>query len=200
VSNTSTLPILCLEDDRYFSHMLLRGLGEREVELVDRAAISREKIHERAYGAWLLEVNVPDGSGLDVLAWARARGDRTPALVMTGRSDHAAANRAQELGAEFLYKPYPKSCLDAFLLRCDAAHARHASIAGAVARLTLRYALPRREQDIVSALARGVARTELAEALDVSENTVKSTVRKLLGRTEHANLDELLRSLLRFEH
>ena len=167
--------------------------------MVDRVSSSRECIESRKYGAWLLDVLVPDGSGLDVLAWARARGDHTPALVMTGLADRVLANHAQALDAEFLYKPYSQENLEAFLRRAEQALASRTGMEQAVDRFLETYALPRRERDIVTAVAAGVARTDLATRLGVKENTVKSTVRKLLTRTQHKSLDDLLRTLLRSE-
>lgn len=201
----SALPILCLEDDAHFGVALKRALAGRDVDLVCRADQSRERMQGTTYAAWLLDVNVPDGSGLEVLAWARARGDDTPALVMTGGDDRSVPNRAQALGAEFLYKPCTKSNIEAFLERSEQressrrelAEAERASLARAVTRLAEEFQLPARERDIVEALSRGVARADLAASLDLKENTLKSMVRRLLVRTAHENLDELLRSLLR---
>jgi len=196
VHGAKKLPILCLEDDRHIRYMLRRALAGREVDMVDRVAATREAIETKTYGAWLLDVLVPDGSGLDVLGWARRRGDRTPALVMTGLTDRAIANDAQALDAEFLYKPYSRENLDAFLERAERPRV---GIDEAVQRFFSSVELPPREQDVVMALAAGVPRAHLAERLGVKENTVKTTVRKLLLRTQQKNLDELLRALLRGE-
>ena len=37
------------------------------------------------YDAWLLDWNLPDGSGVDWLKSCRAKGQMTPALVLTAR-------------------------------------------------------------------------------------------------------------------
>lgn len=191
------VPILCLEDDPHLGYALTRTLAPRRVELVDRVAKAKASILAHYHQAWLLDVSVPDGSGLDVLEWARSRGDATPTLVMTALDDRAVVNRAQELGAEFVFKPYSPASLDAFLLRVEAANASNLRLARATEQLVVELDLPRRERDIVRALVRGVARADLARELGVSENTVKTTIRKLLARTGDPDVEALLRALLR---
>jgi FixJ family two-component response regulator len=195
------LPILCLEDDRFLRTSLRRLLDAHEVTLFDRVATARASIEARDYAAWLLDVTVVDGTGLELLAWARTNGKHTPALVMTGSEDRQLANQAQALGAEFLYKPFGMAAVEGFIARADAVHRRESSppVVGAAERLAERHRLPRREHEIVEALMRGIARTRLASELGVSENTMKTYVRRLLERTQHDSLDALLRTMLRGE-
>lgn len=53
----------------------------------------------------LVDHHMPGMSGLDLLEHLRARGDRTPALMMTGRSDPMLEPRAARLGVKLLHKP-----------------------------------------------------------------------------------------------
>ncbi len=196
VPETSTLlPVLLLEDDPFVASAVRRAIPGREVDCVRRAAECRERMLQRSYGAWLLDIHVPDGSGLDVLEWGRARGDGTRALIMTGTMARELANRAQALGAEYLLKPFGKANLDAFLERCDATAQSAPQLQ--VEAFAALYQLTARESAIVSAMARGVSRTGLAAELGISPNTLKTAVRRLLQRTGHESLDDPLRSLLR---
>jgi two-component system, LuxR family, response regulator FixJ len=53
----------------------------------------------------LVDHHMPGMSGLDLLERLRAKGDRTPALVMTGRSDPSLEPRAARVGVKLLHKP-----------------------------------------------------------------------------------------------
>lgn len=192
----SLLPVLCLEDDPLVASAVRRAMPAREVDWVRRATECRERMRQRAYGAWVLDSHVPDGSGVDVLAWGRARGDATRALIVTGAAQRDLTNRAQELGAEYLLKPVERSNLHAFLGRCEAQVRAAPEELGVDAFVAL-YALTERESEIVRAIARGVSRSGLSVELGISENTLKTAVRRLLQRTGHESLDDLLRSLLR---
>jgi DNA-binding NarL/FixJ family response regulator len=188
--------VLCLEDDFHMRAALGHALAGYELDLVMTVTEAKERIVRCAYVAWLLDVGVSDGSGLDVLAWARLRGDLTPALVMTGLQERELANSAQILGAEFLYKPYRKAHIDAFLARATSGieplplPVRNADTFAQQNQLTPR------EGDVVRAIARGVPRAHLAAELGVAESTVKTLVRRILARTGHDNLDAILCELL----
>lgn len=186
--------LLCLEDDRHVQSALRRALAEYDVMLVDTTAEARTLIRAQRFDAWMLDVIVPDGSGLELLSWARARGDVTPALVITGARDPEPANAAQALGAEFLYKPYTIANLRAFLTRALAPSALDARVT-AVDDLIAVHQLSDREAALVRCIARGVARTDLAQALGISDNTVKSHIRRLLRKTGHARIAHLYRDL-----
>lgn len=188
------LPVLCLEDDPTLSYALRRTMASREVDCVERADACRERLRHRRYGAMFLDIRVPDGSGLEVLAWARARGDTTHALVMTGDVTGELANRAQELGAEYVQKPFGRGNVEAFLQRCDATPRTEP---GDVAAFAALHRLPPREAELIDAVWRGVPRATLPAQLGISPNTLKTNVRRLLHRTSYGSLDELLRAMLR---
>lgn len=196
-SERSRMRILLLEDDPFMRGALERALAAHDVDVVERAAASKEHIAQNEYAAWLLDIAVPDGSGLDVLEWARAEGHRTPALVMTGHADHHEINRAQQLGAEFLYKPYSRANLQAFLDRVADERAPSRVVVQAAIAFARQHALTPRETDVLTAVARGVARADLPAALGVTENTLKTIVRRLLERCQRESLDAVLRDLLK---
>jgi two-component system, LuxR family, response regulator FixJ len=53
----------------------------------------------------LVDHHMPGMSGLDLLELLRARGDSTPALMITGHTDACLEPRAKKVGAALLYKP-----------------------------------------------------------------------------------------------
>ena len=59
----------------------------------------------------LVDQHMPGMTGLDLLEHLHAQGDRTPALMMTGRSDPTLEPRATRIGVTLLHKPVPENQL-----------------------------------------------------------------------------------------
>jgi two-component system, OmpR family, response regulator len=59
------------------------------------------------YDAWLVDWQLPDGSGLDWVGARRARGETTPVLMLTARDRLADRVRGLDAGADdYLIKPF----------------------------------------------------------------------------------------------
>jgi DNA-binding NtrC family response regulator len=100
--------ILVVEDDPAFGNVLDDELRERghTVEVAASVAAARERLHDDVYDVALLDLQLPDGSGLDVLREIAAEGLATEALVLTGHAEVPTALEAMRLGAyDYLSKP-----------------------------------------------------------------------------------------------
>ena len=95
-----------------------RSLGDAG-HLVDWASSIEEarflwRIQE--HDAVLLDLSLPDGNGLSALREARARGDRTPVLVLTARNRTDERIQGLDAGADdYLGKPFDLSEVEARL-------------------------------------------------------------------------------------
>jgi len=100
--------LLLLEDDPTLGEGLrdfLQHDGHR-VDWCTTLAQARALVSE-PYDAWLLDWNLPDGSALDWLRSLRAKGGRTPALVLTARDMLSDRIHGLDSGADdFLVKPF----------------------------------------------------------------------------------------------
>nr|WP_289814503.1 response regulator transcription factor [Acidovorax kalamii] len=100
--------MLLLEDDPTLGEGLrdfLQHDGHR-VDWCTTLAQARALVSE-PYDAWLLDWNLPDGSALDWLRSLRAKGGRTPALVLTARDMLSDRIHGLDSGADdFLVKPF----------------------------------------------------------------------------------------------
>lgn len=77
-----------------------------EVRAFDSGAGFLAAIDALDQGCVLLDLNLPDGSGIEVLRELRARGSDLPVILLTGYGDQAALEEARALGAcQFLEKP-----------------------------------------------------------------------------------------------
>jgi two-component system, NarL family, response regulator DevR len=145
----------------------------------------------------ILDVQLPDGSGLDILRQIRLRWPLMPVLVMTGSRSATPALNAHMLDAIYLPKPVPPQNIRYFLQLVEAvAMTDDNAIGRALARYAETNELPRQQVQLLACSLRGVQRKDLAATLGVSENTVKSQVRVLLAKTGEPNLDAVERKIL----
>ena len=100
--------LLVIEDDRLLGEALcaeLRGAGWT-VSWAQDASRARQQLQER-WDAILLDLGLPDGSGLDLLRGLREAGSRAPVLVLTARVRGADKIKALDLGADdYVTKPF----------------------------------------------------------------------------------------------
>ena len=109
--------ILLVEDDPVLQSVMLRSLSEAG-HRVDAASDMTQAEHfwrVQPYDAVLLDLNLPlnaqtqagQGSGLQLLKQARARGDRTPVMVLTARNRTDERIAGLDAGADdYLGKPF----------------------------------------------------------------------------------------------
>ena len=113
--------LLLVEDDPVLSRTMAQGLenaGHR-VELAHTVEEAQHWWAVQAFDAVLLDLNLPHaaharsglgsglGSGLTALRAARARGDRTPVLVLSARDSTEERIAGLDAGADdYLGKPY----------------------------------------------------------------------------------------------
>jgi len=77
---------------------------------------ARDYLAVQGYDALVLDINLPDGSGRDLLREIRARGDRTPVLMLTALYTVDDRVGALDLGADdYLVKPFDQRELEARL-------------------------------------------------------------------------------------
>ena len=101
--------VLVVEDDQRLAAVLRQGLKEQgyAVDLAADATQGFEMAMAYEYDAMLLDVMLPGRSGLDVLRDLRARGSRSPILVLSARSAVRDRVRGLDLGADdYLSKPF----------------------------------------------------------------------------------------------
>jgi DNA-binding response OmpR family regulator len=101
--------ILVVEDDPVLSNGLRAGLQMQgaTLDIVESCADGRAALEASEFDALVLDLMLPDGSGLDLLAQMRAGGDRTPVLLLTALDEIGDRIRGLDAGADdYLGKPF----------------------------------------------------------------------------------------------
>ncbi|OQX50525.1 MAG: regulator [Epsilonproteobacteria bacterium 4484_20] len=103
------MKILLLEDDKILCASL-KDFLELEGYSVDTAHRGPEVFDltfDRQYDLYILDVNVPDIDGFDVLSSLKDAGDETPAIYITALTDINSITKGFEIGAEdYIKKPF----------------------------------------------------------------------------------------------
>lgn len=108
--------ILLVEDDALLGDALQAGLREagHAVDWLRDGAAAEAALAAEQFAAIVLDLGLPRLSGLDLLRRVRARGDRTPVIVLTARDAVDDRVRGLDLGADdYLVKPVALAELDA---------------------------------------------------------------------------------------
>src|SRR5262249_34535426 len=103
------MQILLLEDDRETAEALRAGLERSgfDVTWAATAPEALERISQKRFGAIILDIMVPGGSGYDVVRRLRAEGDDVAILMLTARDSVPDRVAGLEGGADdYLVKPF----------------------------------------------------------------------------------------------
>jgi DNA-binding response OmpR family regulator len=204
------MDILVIEDSAPTRDLLARSLGAAgfQVTFASRVADGRRQVEEGAFDVIVLDIMLPDGSGLDLCRELRARGILTPILFLTARGDVEDRIAGLDAGGDdYLRKPFALAELQARLRALGRRHGLTppARLEGAgtvidftarrLAREGVEVPLTAREWGVLELLAsrpgRVVSRDELLEALwgeqtteaSASLDVIMSRLRRKLGDT-----------------
>lgn len=146
----------------------------------------------------LVDAYLPGMSGLELLQKLSDRGDRLPAIMITGHSDVSMAVTAMKAGAlDFIEKPVGKDELMASVKRAleQAEDSGQQSAWRAAATKRLAGLTPRQHQIMAMVLA-GHPSKNIAADLGVSQRTVENHRAAIMKRTGCKSLPELARLAL----
>ena len=146
-------------------------------------------------GCLVLDVHLPDLSGLELQAKLTELGLDLPIVFITGRGDIPMSVRAMKAGAlEFLTKPFDdQRLLDAIeqgIARCQRAREHDEQLL----ELQRRYqSLTPRERQVYALVVRGLLNKQIAGELGTAEKTVKIHRGQVMRKMEAASLPDLVR-------
>ena len=101
--------ILLIEDDGMFGKALARGLNDNgiTVDWTRNGVDGFAALKQSEYAAALIDIGLPQMSGLEVLKEVRQAGAKTPVLIITARDGSKDVIAGLDLGADdYLVKPF----------------------------------------------------------------------------------------------
>lgn len=195
----STIAFLVVEDEEIVRRALVRALtAHGSVEGVESMGAARAALRQRKFDSIIVDVNLPDGCGLDLITPARQCWPAIWVLVLTGRHDHEVISRAHELGVRYLLKPFSAEQLK---IHADETRARRNAgdrrVSLALDRWTRGHGLSDVEAELLALGARGVPREEFAVIRGVRPDTIRKQIQSLLRKTGEHTFEGAVNSLLR---
>lgn len=182
--------VYVVDDERDVRQIVIRYLeraGYRTEEF-DSAEAFLERVRSDQPACLLLDVHLVHGTGFDLLAEMKRRGDVLPTIFMTGAGDVPMSVRAMKAGAlEFLEKPL---AFDTLKRAVEQAAAQ--AIAAAQVREVLDRLTPR-ERAVLPLVARGLMNKQIAAELDIVEQTVKVHRARVMEKLAAESVPDLVR-------
>lgn len=195
-----TQTIYVVDDDeamRDSMSWLLEGEGYR-VSCFDSAASFLKARHDAMRGCLVLDVRMPEMSGLELHERLDALGSRLPIIFVTGHGDVPMAVSALQRGAcDFIEKPFHNEDLLARIERAleldaqlSARRQRDDVIAHRLEQLTLR------EREVMDLVVAGRLNKQIADELQISMKTVEAHRARVMEKMGVRTLAELVKAAM----
>lgn len=164
----------------------LKSCGYTSIESATTIKESRSKIAAFNPEAIIVDINLPDGSGLELVQWIRKISGTVAIIVLSLNEPSLFANLARNAGANaFVSKSRP---VDEIVSTLSFAIANPGSFTSPLttAEMSLVELTPR-EIDLLHLLARGASNLEISATLYISISTVKTHISSILRKLKSTN-------------
>lgn len=180
--------VLCREIGRlltaYGASILAGSLGDA------RRTLNRANV----WSGIIVDIHLPDGSGLDLVAGARQMHPAIPVLVISGDLEAENINGACLPGVSFLAKPFKKKDILQF---AEAAQACTDALTFVLRAHAERFGFSRGEADILKGAVQGEDRRQIAARRNCSLNTLQSQISSMIRKSGGVSFQELVFGVLR---
>lgn len=191
-------PCVFLVDDQPAILQALARLLKAEGYMVQAFGSARAFLDsgsEAMAGCLVLDLSMPEMSGLDLQQELARRSSELPLIFLTGHGDIDSGVRAMKLGAfDFLTKPVDGQRLletvQAALEHNVLARASHAARDDLRARLA---SLTPREREVMERVAEGLLNKQIGAALGMAEKTVKVHRARVMQKLNVRSVSALVR-------
>jgi FixJ family two-component response regulator len=169
-----------------------------QVESYESAAEFLETVDPQAIGCLLLDLFMPNISGLDLLQIMHERGIAIPTIFVTGHGDVATAVRAMKAGAfDYIEKPFGHQELLDRVNQAIAQDQRQRSHLRLVRDWRHRLStLSDRERQVLSMVVAGRMSKEIATELGVSLKTIERHRSRIMEKVQVGSVAELVRVVM----
>jgi len=193
-----------LDDDAFVRRGLERQLRVHGWDVKTYATVAEFEKSDAATapGCLLLDMRIPDGSGLDLLARLERSQTALAVVLVSGYGDVQSTVRAMRLGAlDFLTKPIEEERLVETVTEATAKSVALWHERSEIAVLRTRFdRLTPREREVCTLVASGLLNKQIASQLSRSEKTVNVHRGRVMRKLEVSSVAELVRLLARLDH
>lgn len=197
-SNMGPLPtILVVDDDpslREALSSLFRSVGMHAELFGSAPELLRTRLPDGP-SCLVLDIRLPELSGLDFQTQLVKAGMHLPIIFMTGHGDIPMSVRAMKAGAvDFLTKPFrDQDMLDAVTVALDRDRQRRETERELSDLQTLMRTLTAREREVMAFVVTGLMNKQIADKMQLSEITVKIHRGRLMKKMGVRTLADLVK-------
>jgi two-component system response regulator DevR len=185
--------ILVVDDHSAIRAGLARAIEEAQMVCCATAASKSEAMAQLAHtnpDAIVVDLNLPDGSGLDLIRWARKNSKEIAIVMLTMSDNESDLIAAMNAGASgYVKKSAPLTELISVLKRALLAPKSFTAtdIVSALKTVSAPNLLTQREIEVLRALTRVGDTQKLASELHISESTFKTHASSIYRKLNVAN-------------
>jgi FixJ family two-component response regulator len=198
VIETATMPLVRVVDDEPSIQALFQRMGPLggfQVTTHTTAGSLLESLDEDRPGCLVIDLILPDKTGIELLQSLAERGCHLPVVFMSGMARVSEAVKAIKLGSiDFIEKPFDVQQMMAAINRAielDEERRRQGqNLDGIKKRFAL---LSGRENEVMELIVQGAANKEVAAKLGLSPKTVEVHRANVMRKTAANSLAELVR-------
>jgi FixJ family two-component response regulator len=198
VLETATLPLVRVVDDEPSIQALFQRMGPLggfQVDTHTTAQALLDSLDESRPGCLVIDLILPDQTGIELLQALAERGCHLPVVFMSGMARVSEAVKAIKLGSiDFIEKPFDVQQMLATIARAielDEARRKDGQNLDSIQR---RFAtLSGRENEVMELIVQGAANKEVAARLGLSPKTVEVHRANVMRKTMANSLAELVR-------
>jgi DNA-binding NarL/FixJ family response regulator len=183
--------ILIVDDHAVVREGLITAITQADLEVVGSAATVAEAIAQIARTSpdvVVVDLNLPDGSGFEIIKWIRSISKEIGIVILTLNSGPEFVVAAMKSGANsFIVKTAPVSEIVSAIKHCiSSPHGFSAKGLGALA-TSSDYLLTAREIDVLVKISLGLSNQEIAKQLFLSQSTIKSHITAIFRKLNVEN-------------
>jgi FixJ family two-component response regulator len=196
--SAADVPTVYIVDDDAGVRASIQDLAESVGLHAESFAAAQEflsKVRPDGPSCLVLDVRLPDTSGLDLQQKLSRAGVRIPIIFITGHADIPMTVKAMKSGAvEFLTKPFREQDLLDVIHRALKRDRQVREKQSQLAELRQRYrTLSTREREVMSLVVSGMLNKQIAGELGASETTVKIHRGRVMQKMQAKSLPDLVR-------
>ena len=183
------MKVLIVDDHAVVRHGLKSAIESQGYKVVAEAGSINEAqafMAQTNPDAIIVDINLPDGSGFDLVTWSRKVSPTTAIVVLTLNEGEEYVRAAKSAGANaFIVKSAPLSDLIAAL---DFAISSPTSFSSKqISSSDMDSGLSAREIDVLHSISHGLSNAAIATNLYISVSTVKTHVSSILRKLDADN-------------